>query len=148
MVDTSPKPSSYMHTTSDQRLEMRMAGERSYHSQDLFWFCMYTIMYMLEYCLLNIHYENLHFYTILLLPLSDMYGPDAHLSKWLVMVHCNKYALECNVCWIYYTCNTVEPPNKGHFGSRAFVLFSEVVLWWEVRANVQFIAPSRPNIPR
>ena len=42
----------------------------------------------------------------------------------------------------------MEPPNKGHFGSRAFVLFSEVVLWWEVRANMQFIAPSRPNIPR
>ena len=40
---------------------------------------------------------------------------------------------------------TVEPPNKG---SRAFVLFSEVVLWWEVRDNMQFIAPSRPNIPR
>ena len=40
---------------------------------------------------------------------------------------------------------TVEPPNKGHFGSRAFVLFSEVVLWWEVRANMRFIAPSRPN---
>ena len=43
---------------------------------------------------------------------------------------------------------TVEPLNKGHFGSRTFVLFSEVVLWWEVRANMQFIAPSRPNIPR
>jgi len=42
----------------------------------------------------------------------------------------------------------VEPPNKGQFGSRAFVLFSEVVLWWEVRANMQFIAPSTPNIPR
>ena len=36
---------------------------------------------------------------------------------------------------------TVEPPNKGHFGSRAFVLFSEVVLWWQVRANMQLIAP-------
>ena len=45
-------------------------------------------------------------------------------------------------------CNTVEPPNKGHFGSGTFVLFSEVVLWWEVRANMQLIAPSRPNIPR
>jgi len=44
--------------------------------------------------------------------------------------------------------DTVEPPNKGHFGGKAFVLFSEVVLWWEVRANVQCIAPSRPNIPR
>ena len=43
---------------------------------------------------------------------------------------------------------TVEPPNKGHFGSRTFVLFSEVVLWWEVRADMQFIAPSRSNIPR
>jgi len=43
---------------------------------------------------------------------------------------------------------TVEPPNKRHFGSRAFVLFLEVVLWWEVRANMQFIAPTRPNIPR
>ena len=31
---------------------------------------------------------------------------------------------------------TVEPPNKGHFGSGAFVLFSEVVLWWEVRVNL------------
>jgi len=28
--------------------------------------------------------------------------------------------------------NTVEPLNKGHFGSRAFVLFWEVVLVWEV----------------
>ena len=28
--------------------------------------------------------------------------------------------------------NTVEPLNKGHFGSKAFVLYSEVVLWWEV----------------
>ena len=27
---------------------------------------------------------------------------------------------------------TVEPLNKGHFGSRAFVLISEVVLVWEV----------------
>ena len=27
---------------------------------------------------------------------------------------------------------TVEPPDKGHFGSKAFVLYSEVVLWWEV----------------
>ena len=36
-------------------------------------------------------------------------------------------------------CYTVEPPNKGHFGSRSFVLFSEVVLWWEVRANRSFI---------
>ena len=43
---------------------------------------------------------------------------------------------------------TVEPLNKGHFGSRAFVLFSEVVLWWEVRVSTQFIPPSRPNIPR
>ena len=35
--------------------------------------------------------------------------------------------------------STVEPLNKGHFGSRGFVLFSEVVLWWEVRANRSFI---------
>ena len=35
--------------------------------------------------------------------------------------------------------NTVEPLNKGHFGSRGFVLFSEVVLWWEVQANRSFI---------
>ena len=33
---------------------------------------------------------------------------------------------------------TVEPLNKGHFGSRGFVLFSEVVLWWEVQANRLF----------
>ncbi len=35
---------------------------------------------------------------------------------------------------------TVEPPNIGHFESRAFVLFSEVVLCWEVHS---FIAISR-----
>ena len=35
--------------------------------------------------------------------------------------------------------NTVEPLNKGHFGSRGFVLFLEVVLWWEVQANRSFI---------
>ena len=29
--------------------------------------------------------------------------------------------------------NTVEPLNKGHFGSATFVLYSEAVLWWEVR---------------
>ena len=40
---------------------------------------------------------------------------------------------------------TVEPLNKELFGSRAFVLFLEVVLWWEVWANMQFIAPSRPT---
>jgi len=43
----------------------------------------------------------------------------------------------------------VEPPNKGHFGSRAFVLFfGGCPFWWEVRANMQFIAHSRSNIPR
>ena len=35
--------------------------------------------------------------------------------------------------------STVEPLNKGHFGSTGFVLFSEVVLWWEVQANRFFI---------
>ena len=29
--------------------------------------------------------------------------------------------------------NTVDPPNKGHFGDVAFVLYWEAVLWWEVR---------------
>ena len=37
---------------------------------------------------------------------------------------------------------TVEPPNKGHFGSGAFVLYSEVVLWWEVQINLLFLATS------
>ena len=41
---------------------------------------------------------------------------------------------------------TVEPPNKGHFGSGAFVLYSEVVLWWEVRLNLQFLATSNTQI--
>ena len=35
---------------------------------------------------------------------------------------------------------TVEPPNKGHFGSGAFVLFSEFVLWWKVRVNLLLFA--------
>ncbi len=29
--------------------------------------------------------------------------------------------------------STVEPPNKGHFGSRHFVLYRETVLWWEFK---------------
>ena len=29
--------------------------------------------------------------------------------------------------------DTVEPPNKGHFGGGDFVLYLEAVLWWEVR---------------
>ena len=33
------------------------------------------------------------------------------------------------------TC-TVEPPNKGHFGSGYFVLYLEAVLWWEVRITI------------
>ena len=33
--------------------------------------------------------------------------------------------------------NTVEPPNKGHFGSMAFVLYWEAVLWWEVRTTTE-----------
>ena len=37
---------------------------------------------------------------------------------------------------------------KDTFGAEFFVLFSEVVLWWEVQASIQFLAPSRPNIPR
>ncbi len=28
------------------------------------------------------------------------------------------------------------PPNKGHFWSRAFVLFSEVFLWWEIHSFI------------
>ena len=31
---------------------------------------------------------------------------------------------------------TVEPPNKGHFGSMVFVLYWEAVLWWEVRIMI------------
>ena len=30
----------------------------------------------------------------------------------------------------------MEPLNKGHFGSGAFVLYSEAVLWWEVRITI------------
>ena len=32
---------------------------------------------------------------------------------------------------------TVEPPNKGHFGSMVFVLYWEAVLWWEVRITTE-----------
>ena len=43
--------------------------------------------------------------------------------------------------------STVEPPNKGHFGSKAFVLYSEVVLWWEVRLNLLFLATLSTQMP-
>ena len=45
----------------------------------------------------------------------------------------------CTAHSALYVQYTVEPLNKGHFGSRGFVLFSEVVLWWEVQANRSFI---------
>ena len=35
-----------------------------------------------------------------------------------------------------YDSYTVKPLNKGHFGSVAFVLFCEIVLWWEVRITI------------
>ena len=35
---------------------------------------------------------------------------------------------------------TVKPPNKGHFGSKASVLYTEVVFWWEVRLSLLFLA--------
>ena len=31
---------------------------------------------------------------------------------------------------------TVEPLNKGHFGSVTFVLYLEAVLWWEVQITI------------
>ena len=30
----------------------------------------------------------------------------------------------------------MEPLNKGHFGSGAFALYLEAVLWWEVRITI------------
>ena len=36
---------------------------------------------------------------------------------------------------MYDSC-TVEPLSKGHFGSVAFVLYSEVVLWREVEITI------------
>ena len=41
---------------------------------------------------------------------------------------------------VNHTDYTVEPPNKGQFGSRAFVLFSEVVLLWEVHFKLLLTA--------
>ena len=49
----------------------------------------------------------------------------------LYMIRLSKYTAIYN--------GTVEPLNKGHFGSRGFVLFSEVVLWWEVQSIRSFI---------
>ncbi len=42
------------------------------------------------------------------------------------------YNLVLAAAVMLHTC-TVEPPNKGHFGSRHFVLYREAVLWWEVK---------------
>ena len=68
-----------------------------------------------------------------------------------ILQRCGKvwnWGKQNNPVFLTVCVTTVEPPTKKHFGSKAFVLFSEVVLWWEVQANMQFIAPSRPNIPR
>ena len=40
--------------------------------------------------------------------------------------------LSDNYCHCIHHNNTVEPPNKGHFGNGSFVLSSEVVLISEV----------------
>ena len=37
---------------------------------------------------------------------------------------------------IFAHAHTVEPLNKGHFGSTAFVLYWEAVLSWEVRITI------------
>ena len=37
----------------------------------------------------------------------------------------------------YHHCNTVEPPNKGHFGRATFVLYSEAVLWWDIQIMIE-----------
>ncbi len=42
---------------------------------------------------------------------------------------------------------TLEPPNKGHFGSRHFVLYREAVLWWEVKKSIQ-VVPWRVSLMR
>ena len=44
-----------------------------------------------------------------------------------------KYALMCEAYAVQmHIPSTVEPPNRGHFGTAAFVLSSEVVLFSEV----------------
>ncbi len=52
-------------------------------------------------------------------------GSDCSVCVWAVMVVC--------VGGGDGKSNTVEPPNKGHFGSRHTVLYREAVLWWEVK---------------
>ncbi len=65
------------------------------------------------------------------------------LGLWVYVHESTKHALiyvldrmEWEWQWQCYFCPcmiTVEPPNKGHFGSRHFVLYREAVLWWEVK---------------
>ena len=50
-------------------------------------------------------------------PVRDLLGP----------------ALPTGPSTVSVTVYTVEPPNKGHFGSTAFVLYLEAVLRWEVQ---------------
>ena len=47
-----------------------------------------------------------------------------HCSMWQTQ-QANKEARKESQC--------IEPLNRGHFGSKAFVLYSEAVLLWEVR---------------
>ena len=50
---------------------------------------------------------------------------------------------ETYVIWYWTHCmqTTVEPPNRGHFGTVAFVLSSEVVLFSEVVYYLPCIPP-------
>ena len=44
------------------------------------------------------------------------------------------YSVYLRILWVQAI--TVKPLNKGHFGSMAFLLYSEVVLWWEVEITI------------
>jgi len=95
-------------------------------------------------------YRHLHCIVVVLRAITN---PNFVFCEFCLLLHLlsvsnSQTNLNVGRLELYVMQYTVEPVNKGHFGSRAFVLFSEVVLWWEVRANMQFITPSRPNIPR
>ena len=60
-------------------------------------------------------------------------GKNFHFSLFLSLWISEYFFRESSPCM--NTCcliHTVEPPNKGHFGSTTFVLYLEAVLWWEV----------------
>ena len=108
--------------------------------------CFYLVaLYQLPYILVitrnddYTYYNNIYMYIKLYYVTGN--SDCLHTIPPLPSQYSNKHN---NTCHNNYT---VESPNKGHFGSGASVLYSEIVLWWKVQLHLLILATSSTQIP-